>query len=88
MDQPKTIPFLERLLEPVAQSLNADAARSLVGLRADRRVQARVDTLARKCNRGTLTEAERAEYESYVTVGEVIAILQARARYRLANPTG
>jgi hypothetical protein len=44
--------------------------------------QARIDKLARKCNEGKLTDAERSEYETYVYVIDFIAILQAKARAR------
>jgi hypothetical protein len=77
---------LERLLGPVTDSLNEEAARKLVGLRADAELQARVDVLARKCNEGELTSAERSEYERYVLVGDLLAILQARARLLLLRP--
>jgi hypothetical protein len=76
---------LERMLAPVSRSLNAEAARKLVRLKADRKTQARVDELARKCNEGELTPSERLEYERLVTAGTMIAILQAQARLRLAN---
>ncbi len=76
---------LERLLDPVSRSLNVEAARKLVRLRADPKSQARVDQLARKCNEGELTPAERAEYERYVTAGNLIAILQAKARLLLTR---
>jgi len=74
---------LERLLEPVTTPLNEEAAPKLVGLRADFEVQARIDVLARKCNEGELTSAERSEYEQYVLVGDLLAILQAKARMLL-----
>jgi hypothetical protein len=78
---------LERLLEPVTQSLNVEAARKLVRLKADAKAQAHVDALARKCNEGQLTPKEHAEYERYVTAGNLIAILKAKARLLLAkNP--
>ena len=79
--------LLERLLEPVSRSLNAEAAKELVKLKADARTQARVDELARKCNEGELTPAERDEYERYVTAGNLIAILQAKARLLLTKKT-
>jgi hypothetical protein len=78
-------PVLKRILEPVSGSLNEEAARKLIGLKADRKSQARVSLLARKCNAGTLSADERAEYEAYVMAGEVIAILQAKARLLLAR---
>lgn len=76
---------LSRLLDPVSESLNVEAARKLVRLKADTKTQARVDELARKCNEGELTPTERAEYERLVTVGNVIAILQAKARLLLGK---
>jgi len=82
-----SIAVLERLLDPVSRSLNVDAARKLVQLKADPKAQARVDELARKCNEGELTSVERSEYERYVTVGNLIAILQAKARLILARKT-
>jgi hypothetical protein len=76
---------LERILSPVTASLNDEAARKLVGLKADRKVQARVAELASKCNEGELSADERGEYEAYVMAGELVAFLQASARLQLAR---
>jgi hypothetical protein len=83
----KTSPnrILGRILDPVSASLNEEAARKLIGLKADRKAQTRVAQLARKCNEGDLTPNERAEYETYVLAGEVVAILQANARLQLTR---
>jgi hypothetical protein len=75
----------ERMLAPVGRSLNVEAARKLVRLKADAKTQALVDKLARKCNEGELTAGERREYERLVTAGTMIAILQAQARLVLAK---
>ena len=77
--------ILERLLDPVFSSLNVEAARKLIGLKADAKAQARVDELARKCNEGELTPEERVEYEGYVLAGDLIAVLQAKARLLLSR---
>ena len=77
--------LLDRILEPVSASLNEDAARKLIALRADRKTQARVTKLAEKCNEGELTNAERREYETYVMANHFIAILKAKARLLLAR---
>ena len=77
--------MVERLLAPVSRSLNPEAAHKLIRLRADARTQAHVDRLARKCNECELNEHELAEYERYVTAGNLIAILQAEARLVLAQ---
>ena len=77
--------FLDRLLDPVMRSLNAEAARKLLELRADQAAQLRVDELAAKANEGALSTEDRCEYEAYVAAANVIAILQAKARTQLAR---
>jgi hypothetical protein len=74
---------LDRLLDPIGRCLSKRAARELAGLRADEEAQACVRELADKCNEGTLSPEERAEYEAYVMAANVVAILQAKARARL-----
>jgi hypothetical protein len=76
----KHTPVLGRLLDPLGRILTPEVAERLVSLRFDRKAQARIDKLARKCNEGKLTEAERSEYEAYVYAIDFIAILQAKAR--------
>jgi hypothetical protein len=76
---------LDRLLEPVSASLNEEAAQKLLTLKADRKIQARVSKLARKCNEGELTPDERREYELYVMANHFIAILKAKARIILSR---
>lgn len=78
---------LDRLLDPVGNILTPEVARRLVDLRFDRKAQSRIDKLARKCNEGKLTAAEKSEYESYVHTIDVIAILQAKARALLKQTT-
>jgi molybdenum cofactor cytidylyltransferase len=78
---------LDRILEPLSRCLTPEAAKRLLELRADHEVQARVEELARKSSSGTLTAAERSEYEAYVTAGTFIAILQAKARNLLSTQT-
>ena len=75
--------ILEQLLDPISSSLNEEAARKLIRLKANARTRAVVDKLARKCNQGEASPEERAEYETYVLAGDFIAILQAKARLRL-----
>ncbi len=81
-----TAEYLDRLLEPLSRCLTPETAERLVQLRADPQLQARIDELAGKCTEGDLTEDERVEYETYVRTGNLIAILQAKARRLLAAP--
>ena len=85
MSQILDTPILERMLAPVTKSLNVDAAKKLVRLKADAKVQARVAILARKCNEGELTPKELAEYDRYIAFADFVAILQAKARLLLAK---
>jgi len=81
-------PMLDRLVDPLSQCLTAESAKRLLKLRADPRLQARVDQLAEKCNEGTLTAQEQTEYSSYVSFGTFVALLKSKARQLLANSSG
>jgi uncharacterized protein YnzC (UPF0291/DUF896 family) len=72
--------LLDSLLEPFGECLTPEVARKLANLQAGPAVMARVEELADKCNEGTLTADEHAEYESYVHVNHVLTLLKARAR--------
>ena len=76
---------LDRVLDPLARSLRPAAAKAIVDFRVDPPTQARIDELADKCTEGQLTAAERREYEAYVEVIDLIAILQSKARVLLAK---
>ena len=75
----------EQMLEPVSRSFGPETAKALATFRIGKRMQARVEKLAEKCNEGKLTPDERAEYEAYVQGSTVLGILQAKARKALAK---
>jgi hypothetical protein len=77
---------IDRLLEPLSNCIRGEGEQALLSLRADPGLQARIDNLAERCNEGSLTPAERDEYETYVRFGNFIAILQAKARARRIEP--
>ena len=77
----------EQLLDPVGRCLTPDVAKSLLQLRAPAAAQARVEALADKCTTGALTSEEESEYDAYVWAGNLIAILQAKARALLTEQT-
>ena len=78
--------LLDSLLDPFGECLTPEVARKLANLQAGPAVIARVEELADKCNEGTLTSDERAEYESYVHVNHVMTMLKARAQKFLQSP--
>ena len=77
-------PVLDRLVTPLGACLTPESARRVLRLKADARLQARVERLATRCEEGTLTPEERAEYGDYVSYGTFIAILKSKARQLLA----
>ncbi len=85
----RTATTLDLLVEPLVRTLTPDVARSLIKLRADPELQARMDELAEKCNDGRLTSEEREEYETSIRFANYLAIIQAKARRLLkaAEPT-
>lgn len=82
-----TAELLDRVFEPLGEALNREAAMRIVALRADDVVQQRVDDLAERANEGTLTVEERDEYESLIAATSMLAILQAKARKTLTDPS-
>ncbi len=78
---------LDRLVDPLVRTLTPEVARSLIKLRADAKLQARMDELARKCNQGNLTAEELDEYDTGVRFGNYLAIIQAKARRLLKEST-
>ena len=85
MDNDQELAVLDRILDPLGRCLTPEVARDVVALRADAVTQARVEELAAKNTEGQLSAVERSEYEAYVSAGNVIAVLQAKARNLLAE---
>jgi hypothetical protein len=82
-----TTALLDELLEPLTQCLDKDSARRVADFRIASSVQAGVNALAAQANEGSLTEGDRAEYETLVNAADFIAILKLKAQRRL-NSTG
>ncbi|HJZ89305.1 MAG TPA: hypothetical protein VKE40_00435 [Gemmataceae bacterium] len=88
MKSAKPVPILDRLIAPLGECLNPESARRLLDLKADPKVQARVEYLAARSTDGSLTPDERDEYRTYVSFGTFVAILKSQARQLLANTPG
>ncbi len=78
----------DHLLNSVGECLSPEVAQRLVDLRADAKLQDRIDELADKSNAGALTPPEHAEYEQYVRLWQFMTLLQAKAREVLESRTG
>jgi hypothetical protein len=68
MEPSATMTALDRMLDPLSDCLNVEAAQRIVALRIDLGIETRIAELADRSNEGLLTEEERAEYDSYVPV--------------------
>jgi len=77
--------YLDRYLDPVTQAFSPDVAQKILDLKPDEGVLAHVQELGEKSNSGTLTEAERNDYQSLADVGTLVALLKAKARRFLAQ---
>ena len=80
-----TVEALDRLLDPISRALTPEVAKKIVDLRADPKVQERLEDLADRNTEGELTEEELSEYKALVSAIGMITILQAKARRALAG---
>jgi hypothetical protein len=85
MQTAKHAAVLEKLVGPLSECLTPESARRLLALKADPTLQAHVDDLADRHNRGLLTPEEQAEYGRYVSYSTFVAILKSKARQLLAH---
>jgi hypothetical protein len=70
----------DRVLSPVTDCLTPDAARRILESKLDPAIQRRLDELAPKANFGTLSQAERDEYEELIDAVELLAVFKAKSR--------
>ena len=83
MTTAKSAPVLDQLVAPLGDCLTPESARRLLALKADPKLQARVDDLAGRHSRGELTAQEQAEYGGYVYFDTFVAILKSKGRQLL-----
>ncbi len=82
----KTPQYLDRMLDPITACFTPEVSQRLSKISMDREVQDHIDDLARRNTEGELSDEERAELETYVRVGNFIAILLAKARKQETQP--
>ena len=69
-----------RIVAPEETDLSVEVARYLLQLDFAADDHQRLEELNEQANEGTLTEAERAELQEYLHVGDVISLWQSKAR--------
>lgn len=77
--------ILSQALDPLSRSLTPAEAAHLVTLAPDEETIRLLDDLATKANEGTLSAEEQRLYEAHVRAGNLMTVLQAKARKVLAE---
>src|SRR5688572_228159 len=76
-----------RLMQAQKVELTAEAAEFLLGIDFDDVDRTRVHELAERSEAGTLTPEEQSEFDGYLHVGNLLAVIQSKARRALnRNP--
>lgn len=76
---------MESMLAAVTDTLEVSALKALAGMRASAESAERMNWLAERANEGLLTEEERHEYESAISFGNFLGLLQSKARLKLKS---
>jgi hypothetical protein len=74
------IAILTRAISPVYQSLSRDLAQEILQWDFPQEDKRRMAKLSAKARGGELTVEEKAEIDSYVRVGHIVNLMQAKAR--------
>jgi hypothetical protein len=77
------MPILRRIVDPGQPLLSAEAAQALLRLDFNADDRTHMHQLAAKNRSGNLTPAEEQELNSYIRVGQMLGILQSKARRSL-----
>jgi hypothetical protein len=80
------ISLFERLVDDDTQDLPRETARALLKLGFSKADRKRIELLSEKANEGTLTPPESEELESFIRIGDLLAILHARAELAIEHP--
>jgi hypothetical protein len=91
MDEMSTITesdILADVIAPDQGDLTPEVAQSVLRWQFTSRATGRINELADRNNKGTITAQERQELEKYLRVGSLINILQSKARLSLESAGG
>ena len=75
-----------RLIRGQKDELASDAAEFLLSIDFEDRDRQRMLELAERSEAGTLTPADQAEFDSYLHIGNFLAVMQSKARLALKKP--
>jgi hypothetical protein len=72
-----------RLMQAQKEDPSQDVARYLLSIGFEERDRERMQQLGDRSELGTLTDEERAEFDGYLHVGNLLAVIQSKARAAL-----
>jgi hypothetical protein len=72
-----------RLMQAQRDDPSQEAAQYLLSIGVGENDRDRMQQLAERSECGTLTDEERAEFDSYLHVGNLLAVMQSKARVAL-----
>jgi hypothetical protein len=72
--------ILKDIIGPDRSELNPEAAKSILALGFSRTSKSRIRSLLRANNGGSISPEERMELEKFLRVGQLVDLLQAKAR--------
>ena len=75
--------ILERIIERRTGRFSIEHAQFVLSLDFSPAEQARYDKLARKVQKGALTQEQQAELDEYVAANALLTVLQSKARLSL-----
>jgi hypothetical protein len=74
-----------RLLGPANSTLTPEAARAILAIDFPQSDKDRMDELAAKARKGTLTPREKEEIDTYGRIGCFLSMMQSKARLSLRS---
>lgn len=78
-------PAFHRGTAVIFSLLSSEQTRQLAELQGDPAISERLETLAERATEGDLSAADQAKYEAYIEANNLLAVLQAEARFRLTQ---
>jgi len=79
------VAILDRVIQADDATMSPDTARTFLSFKFPKSDERRMNQLAAKARKGTLTNHEQFEAEQYNIVSHLVALLQAKARGALQN---
>ncbi len=83
--EPQLPAIWARLMQTPGDELSPEAAEYLLSIRFGENDVCRMRQLAERSEAGELTDDERTEFDSYLHVGNLLAVIQSKARLALRS---